>query len=334
MKPTAFWRGGVCTSISLLALLCSLAGRAQSLSDEELARIQFEQKLNNQVSLDLHFRDETGRVVRLGDYFKSRPVLLVLGYYQCPMLCTLVLNGMVESAADMKWSIGREFDVVDLSINPRETPALATAKKQSYLKRYGRSGAAEGWHFLTGDERAIEQLTREVGFHYAYDPASKEYAHASGLVVLTPEGKVSGYLFGVTYAPKELAAALRTASTWQVGSPIQQLILLCFHYNPITGKYSQRIIFILRVLGIATMLGLAGLVVAMVLRRPKVQTSALTPTALLAGEVSSSLGASPGDGNHPSDLETSPRRVVGFVTSTQPIRSAHESQGQGPDPSL
>ena len=143
------------------------------------------------------------------------------GNYECPMLCTLVLNGMVESAADMKWSIGREFEVVNVSINPLETPALAAAKKRAYVKRYGRTGSAEGWHFLTGDQESIQRLADEVGFRYAYDPASKQYAHPSGLVILTPEGRVSGYLFGVTYSPKELAGALRAASANQVGSPRQ-----------------------------------------------------------------------------------------------------------------
>jgi protein SCO1/2 len=332
MKPHPFWRTRVPACISFLVLLGAIGGRAQSLSDEELARIQFEQKLNNQVSLDLHFRDETGRVVRLGDYFKSRPVVLVLGYYQCPMLCTLVLNGMVESAADMKWSIGREFDVVDLSINPRETPALAAAKKQSYLKRYGRSGAAEGWHFLTGDEPSIEQLAREVGFHYAYDTVSKEYAHASGLVVLTPEGKVSSYLFGVTYAPKDLSAALRTASTWQVGSPIQQLILLCFHYNPITGKYSQNIIRILRILGATTILGLVALVVAMVVRRPKAHIGAPNQIFQPAGEGTYSLGARRESDDH--DPEVAPRHAVHIVSSADAVPSPHDAQKQASGSSL
>ncbi|HVV73030.1 MAG TPA: SCO family protein, partial [Verrucomicrobiae bacterium] len=253
-----------------LSLACFLmaahAALAQTLPDETLARIRFEQKLDGQVSLDLPFRDEDGRPVRLRQYFGEKPVVLVLGYYQCPMLCTLVLNGMVESAADMKWSIGREFEVLDVSINPEETPALAAAKKRSYVKRYGRSEAAQGWHFLTGNQAAIQQLANEVGFHYAYDPASKQFAHPSGLVILTPQGKVSGYLFGVTFAPKDLYTGLRTATRNQVGSPIQELLLLCFHYNPITGKYSKSVIVVLRVLSAATILGFLGLVVALARR--------------------------------------------------------------------
>lgn len=258
-----------CATFLLVCFLARVASAdVQTLSDEALAQVRYEQKLNAQLSLALPFRDEEGQQVRLGKYFGRKPVLLVLGYYQCPMLCTLVLNGMVESAADMKWSIGRDFDVVSVSIDPGETPALAAAKKRTYVKRYGRSGAAQGWHFLTGDQTAIQQLANEVGFRYAYDPVSKEYAHPSGLIILTPEGKISRYLFGVTYSPKELYTALRDASSNQVGSPIQQLILLCFHYNPVTGKYSGIIIVVLRCLGIATIMGLFWLIVALARRGP------------------------------------------------------------------
>ncbi len=255
-------------------LLAASFVRAQTLSDTNLAEIRFEQKLNAQVSPGLPFRDDEGREVRFGQYLGRKPVLLVLGYYECPMLCTLVLNGMVESAADMKWSIGREFEVVNVSINPRETSALAAAKKRAYVKRYGRSGAADGWHFLTGNETAIRQLANEVGFRYAYDAGSKQYAHPSGLVVLTPTGKVSGYLFGVTFSPKDLYAALQGASGNQIGSPIQQLILLCFHYNPVTGKYSGLIIVLLRVMGAVTILGFLVLLVQLV-RRGRAAQAAL-----------------------------------------------------------
>jgi protein SCO1 len=257
--------------LCLLLLYSQVAAR--TLSDDALAQIRFEQKLNNQVSLALPFQDEEGKPVQLGQYFAEKPVLLVLGYYECPMLCTLVLNGMVETAADIRWSIGREFEVVDVSINPKETFALAAAKKRAYVKRYGRSGAAEGWHFLTGDKASIRELANQVGFCYVYDASSKQYAHPSGLVILTPKGKVSRYLFGVTYSPKELYAALRDASSEQVGSPIRQLILLCFHYNPITGKYSGAILVILRLLGIATVLGFLWLVVTLVRRGNAAQAS-------------------------------------------------------------
>ncbi|SPE50302.1 Electron transport protein SCO1/SenC [Verrucomicrobia bacterium] len=278
----------------LLAFLFNLASRAaaQSLPDQALAQIRFEQKLNSPVSATLSFQDEDGKPVRLGQYFGRKPLLLVLGYYECPMLCTLVLNGMVESAADMKWSIGQEFEVVNVSINPDETPALAAAKKRTYLKRYGRPAAVAGWHFLTGNDASIRQLADEVGFRYAYDPGSKQYAHPSGLVVLTPEGKVSRYLFGVTYSPKELYGALREASSNKVGSPIRQLILLCFRYNPITGKYSGLIIVVLRLLGAVTILGFLSLIVALV-RRGRIAQAALAATSTQSGGAPLTPGTKP-----------------------------------------
>lgn len=266
---------GVC-----LILSPSLRARAQSLPDSTLAQIRFEQKLGAQVAPTLPFRDEQGNQVQLGDYFGRKPVLLVLGYYKCPMLCTLVLNGVVECASDMKWSIGKDFEVVDVSINPDETSALAAAKKRTYIRRYGRSGTADGWHFLTGDEPAIRQLADEVGFRYVYDPASKQFAHPSGLIILSPQGKISHYLFGVAFAPRDLFAALSDASVNKTGGPIQELILLCFHYNPLTGKYSATIVDVLRLMGVATMLGLLVLVFALSLKkRAKQEQSNLSGAA-------------------------------------------------------
>lgn len=248
---------------------------AQQLSDDALTQIRFDQKLNVQVSSDLVFHDEEGREVRLGRYFGRKPMVLVLGYYECPMLCSLVLNGMVSSMQDVKWSIGREFDVLNVSIDSHETPALAAAKKRTYLKSYGRPGAAEGWHFLTGDDAAIRRLADEVGFRYAYDPVAKQYAHPSGLIILTPEGKVSQYIFGVTYQPNDLASSLKAAAGSQVGSPAQQLFLLCFHYNPVTGKYSLAILEAVRLMAVATMLGLGLLFFVLVRRRRDLQAAGL-----------------------------------------------------------
>jgi len=239
---------------------------AEALSDDALIQIRFDQKQNAQISLDLAFQDEAGKPVELGQYFGKRPVVLVMGYYECPMLCTLVLNGLMEGAADMKWSIGRDFEVVDVSINPRETAVLAASKKRSYVQRYGRPGSAAGWHFLTGNENATKRLADEVGFRYAYDPAYKQYAHPSGLIILTPSGKVSSYLFGVVYPPKDLYESLRRASANQVSLSLRQFILLCFHYNPVTGKYSRTILTTLRVLGIGTVFGVAGLILLSVRR--------------------------------------------------------------------
>lgn len=225
----------------------NLPPASHNLTEADLTRISFDQKLNSQASLDLAFRDEDNHAVKLGDYFGQKPTILVLGYYECPMLCTLVFNGMVEALQDLRWSIGREFQVIHVSIDPRETPALAAAKKATYLKRYGRTGAAAGWHFLTGNETAIRQLAGEVGFQYAYDPATRQFAHPSGLIILTPGGKVARYAFGVTFAPRDLLTALQTAAGNRIGSPVERLILLCFHYNPLTGKYGPAILLSIRI---------------------------------------------------------------------------------------
>jgi protein SCO1/2 len=275
-------------------------------SDENLTQIHFDQKLDAQVSPALSFYDEEDKPVRLSDYFGTKPILLVLGYYKCPMLCTLVLNGMVESAADLQWSIGREFEVVSVSINPGETSGLAAEKKRAYVKRYGRAGSAKGWHFLIGHEESIHELAREVGFHYAYDPASKEYAHPSGLIFLTPEGKVCNYLFGVTFSPRDLFAGLQIASARRIGSPIQQLVLLCFHYNPITGKYSGIVVVFLRLFAAATMLGLCVLIIAL-FRRGEAAKAELARDVSHSWSTSAPVnaaGAMPGGG----DIEPIPKQ--------------------------
>ena len=268
------------TKLTFLALwLCAALAtplRAQSLTAGQLSQISFDQKLNTQISLDLPFRDENGKTVTLRDYFGQKPVVLVLGYYQCPMLCTLTFNGMVEALNDMKWSIGKEFNVVHVSINPRETPELAAAKKKTYVRQYGRAGAAAGWHFLTGDEANIRKLADEVGFHYAYDPAIKQYAHPSGLIVLTPEGKTAKYFFGVKFVPAELFAALQGASEDKVGSPIERLVLLCFCYSPIHGKYGVLIMTIVRILGAITLAVLAWFSVVVIRRERKLRAAAVS----------------------------------------------------------
>ena len=263
------------------------AATSSSLTDQSLIDIQFEQKIGSQITPGLRFRDEVGAAVKLGDYFGHNPMILVLGYYGCPMLCTLVLNGMIESLQDLKADMGKEFSVVSVSIDPTELPELAAAKKRMYLKRYGRDGAGNGWHFLTGAQTDIRQLAKEVGFHYAYDPASKQFAHPSGLIVLTPEGKVSKYLFGVSYPPADLNQALRDAGQHQVGSPIHQLVLLCFHYSPLRGKYGPLILTIIRVAGVATLLA----VVFLAFRWGKSKNSRITASA--SSEPNATVSARP-----------------------------------------
>jgi protein SCO1/2 len=259
------------TSIVLLSAMLAFTAGAQTLTESQLSDVRFDQKLGAQISRDLAFRDESGKTISLAEYFGKKPVVLVLGYYQCPMLCTLTFNGMVEGMNDMKWSIGDQFNVVHVSINPKETPELAAAKRQNYLKQYGRPSAAAGWHFLTGDEPQIRKLADEVGFHYAYDSSVQQYAHPSGLVILTPDGKVSKYFFGVKFPPPELYAALQDASKRNVGSPIQRLVLLCFHYNPIKGKYGAVIMMMIRIMGAATIVGIAWLFAAMIRRERRLR---------------------------------------------------------------
>lgn len=260
-----------CALLACIACLFSSAVHAQSLSEETLGKIVFDQKLNQQVSLDLQFRDEEGKTVKLGDYFGKRPVIVVMGYYGCPMLCTLVLNGLVETLQDVKLKMGAQFDVINVSIDPHESPALAAAKKKSYLKQYGRRDAANGWHFLTGDEPSISRLSDEIGFHFAYDAASRQFAHPSGLVILTPEGRVARYFFGVSYSSKELNAALKEASSNKVASPVQQFLMLCFHYSPITGKYGAIIMGGVRASAIITLL-LLGRMMIRAFRRDAAET--------------------------------------------------------------
>jgi protein SCO1 len=264
-------------------LVLSSAAVGQTLTETQLSAVRFDQKLNSRISLDLRFRDERGKTVALADYFGQRPVVLVLGYYECPMLCTLTFNGMIESMNEMKWSIGNQFNVVHVSINPSETPALAWAKKRSYLKAYGRAGAETGWHFLTGDEPAIRQLAAETGFHYAYDSSVRQYAHPSGLIVLTPDGTISKYLFGVQFLPSDVYAALQSASHRKIGSRIEKLVLLCFHYNPIRGKYGALIMTTVRVLGAATIGGLVWLFAAMIRGERRLRRS--RSPASLVGQV-------------------------------------------------
>jgi protein SCO1/2 len=225
-----------------------------------LQNVGIDQRLNEQIPLDLQFLDETGRSVRLSEYFGRKPVILSLVFYECPMLCNQVLNGLVGSLKAQSFNVGEEFDVLTVSFDPREGPALASAKKLSYMQRYQRPGAEKGWHFLTGDEKSIEALTRAVGFRYSYDAETNQFAHASGIMVLTPEGRLARYFYGIEYAPKDLRLALVESSAHKIGSPVDQLLLYCYHYDPVTGKYGPTIINIIRLGGLLTMLGVAALI--------------------------------------------------------------------------
>jgi len=258
---------------SALLLLPPVAG-AQLLGDpmnptqglgihpDLLKQVRIDQKLNDTVPLNLTFRDEHGKTVELAQYFGSKPVILTLVYYSCPMLCTQVLNGLDRSMENIPPTIGKDFNVVTVSIDPTERPVLAEAKWELYTGMYERPGGTQGWHFLTGDEPDIKRLADAVGFHYAYDPDSKQFAHAAAIMILTPDGRLSRYFYGVTYPERDLRLGLEEASGGKIGSPIDAAMLYCYHYDPHTGKYGLLISRVIQLSGALTVvLGGVGLFV-------------------------------------------------------------------------
>jgi protein SCO1/2 len=221
---------------------------------ELLNEVGIDQKLNGSVPLNLTFRDEHGNSVELAQLFAGKPVILTLVYYNCPMLCTQVLNALDRSMETIPLEIGKDYNVVTVSIDPTDRPVMADAKHAMYAGMYGRPGAQYGWHFLTGDQPQIKQLADAVGFRYAYDPDSKQYAHASGIMVLTPGGKISKYFYGVTYPARDLRLGLVEASQDKIGTVADQVLLFCYHYDPHTGKYGLLISRVLQLGGMATVL--------------------------------------------------------------------------------
>ena len=211
-----------------------------------LQGIGIDQHLNAQLPLDTAFRDESGRVTQLGAYFGRRPVLLALVYYTCPMLCNQILTGVAAGLRPLSLRPGRDFDVVAISINPAETPSDAAAKRDFVTRRYSSKAGTGGWHFLVGDQAAIHRVAEAVGFHYRYDPASKMFFHASGVMAVTPQGKLARYFYGVDYEPKDLKLGLIEASNNKIGSLTDQILLFCYHYDPATGKYGAVVMNILR----------------------------------------------------------------------------------------
>ncbi len=264
-------------TLGILLLICPgpapaqkfLSGPANSAPPSILERVGLDQNLDAQVPLDLTFRDEQGVTVRLGQYFHGKPVVLSLVYYNCPMLCTEVLNGMKGVFRHLPLVIGRDFEVVTVSIDPTETPSLAAGKKAKYLEGYEHPEGASGWHFLTGDEKQIRRLADVVGFRYVYDKETKQYAHAAGIMVLTPGGRVARYLYGVDYLIKDMRLALVEASNNTIGTTIDQVLLLCYHYDPTTGKYGLVVMNLLKIGGALTVLLLGGFIVIMLRREAK-----------------------------------------------------------------
>ena len=240
---------------------------------EALRTVGFDQNLGEPLPLDANFLDQNGQSVTLADYFGDKPVILSLVYYECPMLCSMVLNGLVRSLRVLKFDVGDEFEMITLSIDPGEGPELAHEKHKGYVKLYKRPGAAEGWHFLTGEEAQIQRVADAAGFRYAYDAETDEYAHAAGIVVLTPDGTIARYFYGMDYPPRDLRLGLVEAADGKVGNVIDQALLFCYRYDPLAGTYSAVVINILKIAAAATLVALA--VLFYFLRR-RVQPVALT----------------------------------------------------------
>ena len=259
-----------------IALAFCVAIKTQADVPYALRDVGFDQRLNEQAPLDIEFKDETGKTVKLGEYFGSKPVILVLAYYQCPRLCTLVLNGLVQGMLEMRLDAGKDFEVVTVSFDPRETWQLAASKKDSYLLRYGRPGAEAGWHFLTGKEEQIKRLAGAVGFRYQFDPLQDQFIHASGIMILTPGGKISRYFYDVHYPGRDLRLGLVEASNNKIGSPVDQILLYCFHYDASLGRYSASIMNFVRLAGVGTMCAIGAFVVFLQRRHAKTHASLLT----------------------------------------------------------
>jgi protein SCO1 len=258
----------VAATLAVMVVSSSLAF-AQTSQQQVAARAGLEQKPNAQVPLEAVFRDEHGRAVKLGSFFNTKPVILAMAYYNCPNLCTLVLNGVLETAQDLKFDAGKDYEIVVVSFDPHEQPALAAAKKQLYIQRYGRVGAANGWHFLTGNDSAIAQLTESVGYHFAYDKTTRQFAHPSTIMVLTPKGSIARYFPGIEYPARDVRLSLIEASHNRIGSVADRVFLLCFHYNPATGKYGWLVSRLMQITGISTALIVAIYIAVNVLREQR-----------------------------------------------------------------
>jgi len=233
-------------------------GTAANNRPQVLDQVRIEQRLGQQLPLEATFRDEEGRTVRLGDYFGRRPVIVVFNYYACPMLCSQVLNGLTGALAAMKFTAGQEFEVVAISIDARETAQLAADAKAKYLHRYGRPGAENGWHFLTGDPASIAAAADAAGFRYVWDERTQQFAHGSGIMVATPDGKLAQYFYGIEFSPRDLRLAVVESSQGKVGTLVDAVLLYCYHYDPAAGKYGAVIMNVLRLGALATIFTLGG----------------------------------------------------------------------------
>lgn len=275
----AAWRGAIIALVLALAAPALQAqyygGMARQGKQEQppptevINNVTIEQNLDAQLPLDLNFRDESGQSVALGKYFDGKPVVLTLAYYECPMLCNQVLNGLLQSMRLLDFTVGKDYRVVTVSINPHEKGGMAAQKRKNYLGRYRREGAGDDWHFLTGDSLSIAKLADVVGFRYVYDPKSGQYAHASGIMIATPEGKLARYMYGIEFQPKELKLSLMEAAEGKIGSAVDRVVYLCYEYDPTSGKYGLAITRLLQGAGITLVLVVGGFMTVWLRRERK-----------------------------------------------------------------
>lgn len=260
-------------TLSLWLSLVPLARAHDASRPIPLRDVEFDQKLDSQVPLDLSFTDERGAPVQLHQYLRGKPIILNFVYYKCRDLCPLLLDGIVRTLRSVSFDIGDEFDVLTVSIDPSDTAALAAAQKKDFIGRYGRAGSERGWHFLTGEEATIRILAEAVGFHYSFDSKTGEFAHAAGIVLLTPAGKTSRYFYGIEFSPRDVRLGLVEAAEGKIGTAIDQLLLFCYHYDPVTGKYGPFVTNLVRLGGLITVIALGGFILWM-LRRERTHAGA------------------------------------------------------------
>jgi len=254
--------------IAAMALLVVPVHAQQPGPPPILREVSIAQRLNEPIPPDIIFRDEDGKAIHLGDYFGKKPIVLSLVYFDCPALCTEVLNGELRTMKAISLDLGKDFDAITVSFEPKDTPALAKAKRDVYAGQYGRPGAARNWHFLTGEQASIDALTQAAGFHYAYDSSSRQYAHAAAILVLTPHGRVARYFYGVTYPARDFRLGLVEASEGKIGTPTDHALLYCYQYDPMTGKYGLIVMNVVRAAGLLTVLVL-GIFMVVMFRRER-----------------------------------------------------------------
>jgi len=254
--------------IAAMALLVVPVHAQQPGPPPILREVSIAQRLNEPIPPDIIFRDEDGKAIHLGDYFGKKPIVLSLVYFDCPALCTEVLNGELRTMKAISLDLGKDFDAITVSFEPKDTPALAKAKRDVYAGQYGRPGAARNWHFLTGEQASIDALTQAAGFHYAYDSSSRQYAHAAAILVLTPHGRIARYFYGVTYPARDFRLGLVEASEGKIGTPTDHALLYCYQYDPMTGKYGLIVMNVVRAAGLLTLLVL-GIFMFVMFRRER-----------------------------------------------------------------